>query len=793
MTILTRKQSYPGLYTWSHLIGDEVVAHQDGAVSVLIDWDGIDAELLTDLERRQAWSSVVTALGVIPQGYCAEFHLWREWDDSLAQAYLAKQEAIVRGGELSRALREAHAAHLAQYGMRNEVAVVLTRVPPSPLPWGATRALVRQARDAQDLLERARLLASKLPGGRVAGADRYLGRIQQSYDRARFARGHGVRVEPQFLLAEQLVPVAPEEREGGVTLGDQTSKVLLVFLYPDAEPGWFVGLAALGLPMHVVQVVLPVDTKAAMRASERSSDLAEGTLGRRGQDTQWQTVKDLAGFRQFVAEQNLSIFQNVFVVHLHGEPTQLRRSTEIVTDWIERQGGQVRDQAYVQLPYWRAAQPGQGYRAPMFRPDHTWQIAAMCPAQVYRLGDPNPESLRLGESGQLIGFSLLNQPVAHSFTVAITGGGKGVDKVATIAETYPLGIDWYLAEIGGSYRWVVEGFGGTYTKIDPGETVVNPLPPYAVAVNDPARPDTYPLNPVLAGGTVNALAFLLTDGHTTLDIHQTAAAQGALQVLYADPAPERAVPTLVDYLQELERVDDIEQPEQREAARRMAANLASFLDTAEGRIFAREDNLLLSEGITGVDLKEVDRASPKLLKFYLVFLALRFNHLAFARRNPARVLLDELHKFVAIAPEVIGRLISELARMGRKDGAAIDLVTQGIAEIDVIETEVINSMPLRSLLYRGDEWEAIAKRINMPPGPLAVWTKFPYPLTLDWRPALRSVGPEYYHLHLTFPSLLLDLAATSPEDLDLKEAIGKTVTDPLDRLRVFRARKEGRG
>ena len=87
-----------------------------------------------------------------------------------------------------------------------------------------------------------------------------------------------------------------------------------------------------------------------------------------------------------------------------------------------------------------------------------------------------------------------------------------------------------------------------------------------------------------------------------------------------------------------------------------------------------------------------------MLKFYLVFLALRFTHLAFARRNPSRVLLDEMHKFVKSFPEVIGKLISELARMGRKDAAAIDIVTQGITEIDCIEKEVLNSMPLRALL-----------------------------------------------------------------------------------------------
>lgn len=784
--MMTKKRQYADLYTWSHPLGDFAIAHQDGAVSVLIDWSGIDAEMLSERERQQAWSALYTAMGTIGIGYCAEFHFWREWDDSLATAYLARSAEIIRGGAFAQAVREAQAAHLTPYGMTNEVGVILTKLPEKRVFFGARRALVHQAKEAEALLSRAALLASKLPGGKIAPVMRYLARIQQSYDRTRYLRGSLIEADPRFLLSEQLLAARPDTREGEVLLGDQRSKVLFVYFYPDARPGWFLDLASLSVPMHVSQVVLPVDTKLAMSKNERASDLAEGTLGRRGRDGQIQTLKDLAGFRELVAEHGLSIFQNSYIVHLHGTVDQLRQYGDLFIDWVEGCGGQVRDQEYIQLPYWRAGQPGQGYRAPMFRPDHTWQVANMIPAQVYRAGDPEPESLRLGESGRLIGFGLLNQPVSHSFTVAITGGGKGVDKVATIAETYPFGIDWYLAEVGGSYRFTVEAFGGTYSRIDPAETVVNPLPPYALA----DREADFPLNPVLAGGTVNSLAFLLTDGNTNLDIHQTAAAQAALQLLYAAP-PASQAPTLVDYLKELEGLD-IEKKEQREAARGMAANLSSFLDTTEGRIFARADNLILSEGITGVDLKEVDRASPKLLKFYLVFLALRFNHLAFARRNPARILLDELHKFVAIAPEVMGRLISELARMGRKDAAAIDIVSQGIREIDVIETEVINSMPLRSLLYRGDEWDEIGKRINMPEGPLAIWKEFPYPLNLDWRPAIQSVGPEYYRLHLTFPQLLLDLAATSPEDLDLKDQIAVKVSDPMERLRMFRAHKEGR-
>ena len=776
---------YPALYTWSHALGEEVIAHGDGATSLLIEWSGIDAELADETGRAQAWTTLESALAAIDTGCCAEFHWWREWDAQLADAYLDRGSTPCRGGALAAAVRSAQAEHLRPYALTNAVAVVLTRLPP-PLPWfGARRALRRQSEEADVLRTQAERLLPHLPGAHIAPAIRYLERIQQSYDREAFEAGARIVPDPQLLLSEQLLRSAPTVEDGAVRLSGCLTRVQLVHLYPDAAPAWFLPFSTRPLAMHAVAILMPVDVRAALRAAERDGDFAEGSLGRRGRDRQLRAVRELAAFRAHIAEHDLRVFRNSFILHLHGTREELAEHGRFVADRIMTAGGQVRAADYVQLPYFRSAQPGQGYRAPLFRTDHAGQLAGMLPVQVFRAGEARPESLRLGASGTLVGFSLLNQPVAHSFTIAMTGGGKGVDKVATICETYPFGTDWYILEIGGSYRWVVEGFGGAYTTVDPRETAVNPLPPYAVAVPDSAMP----LDALIAGGTLNALAFLLTDGRTEFDVHEAAAAESALQHLYAGPHPVADAPVLTDYLYWLEHSDP-ELPQQRAAAGRMAANLHSFLDTAAGRVFARHDNLMLSDGITGCDLREVDRASPKLLRFYLVFIALRFRHLAFARGSDARVLLDEMHKFVADAPQVTGRLVSELARMGRKDRAAIDIVTQGIAEIDCLEKEIINSMPLRSLLYRSDEWEEIARRINLPAGVLDVWRHFRYPLNEAWRPAIRSVGPDCYHLHLSFPELILDLASTTPRDLELKARIGKKVRDPLERLRQLHAARQ---
>ncbi|MFQ5470968.1 MAG: hypothetical protein ACE5EH_11800 [Gammaproteobacteria bacterium] len=776
-------KKYERNYTWSHVYDENVIVHKDGALSLLIEWDGCDIEMLTDQERQNVWLDFYRLIESIGPDYCVEFHLWREHDDTLAKIYLQHGSTAVRGTEFSEIIRQAQAAHLSQYSLANSVGVVLTRVPKKTVFRGAKSVLKQQGVHANWLIENAQTILKYLPGAKIKNAERYLQRIYQSIDRTGFLRKSHIQYDPQLLLSEQLVREAPVVENRALRVNCAVTKVLFVFLYPESMPGWFISISQLSASIHVSHVIRPVDTSSAMRRAERETDLLEGTASRRGRDYTIKGMSDLSAFRRMVADNDLSIFQNAFIIHIHGGISDINLASEKIKDIIERAGGQVRDADYVQLPFFRAGQPGQGYRAPMFRPDHTWQVADMLPVQVFSSGESEPESLRLGSASQLIGFSLSNQTVAHSFTVAMTGAGKGVDKVATIAETYPFGIDWYIAEIGSSYKWVVESFGGTYTQIDPDHTVVNPLPLYQITNAD----EGYPLDAHIAGSTVRALAFLLTDGQITLDVHSEAVAQNVLQHLYKLPKPEIDAPTLEDFFLEMEKADYLENEKQVLAAKTMTDNLHSFLSTTAGRKFSRPDNLVLSPGITGVDLKEVGKSSPQLLKFYLVFLSLRMANMAFyMTRNPARVLLDEMHEFVRVFPDVVGALISSIARMGRKENAAIDIVTQGIREIDVIEKEVLNSMPLRSLLYRSDEWEEIADRINMPKQPLNIWRGFDYPMSQDYRPSIRSVGKNYFNLFLVYPEILLDLASTTPDALELKEKIGKSITDPLERLDMFR-------
>jgi hypothetical protein len=782
------QKHYSDYYTWSHQLGDCCIAHSDGAVSCMIEWSGIDTEMMTDHEKTIAYESLLTFYEQLDSDFVYEQHLWREWDDSVARRYLELNDSLTRGTDFIKYIREEHAQHLSLYGMTNSVALVITAVPDKTI-FSALRvkkALSKQSLLADKLIAHANEIARYLSGGKVVPFARYRRRIVQSYDRDQYAQpGEISNNNPQIPLAEQIVSFVPQLKESYLVNQHSCCKVLFLYLYPDAYAGWIEQLSRVNVTAHIVQILHPMDTLKAMTDSERSSNFAEGTASKKGADMQQRQMRDMNDFRSFVADNNLRIIKNAYIVHLHGEHDDVEGIARSIEALVNKDG-QVRSNDYMQLPYYRAAQPGQGYLSPMLRPDQHLQCAYMAPVQVYAKGDTQkPESLRLADNGQLIGINYTNQSLLHGLTTAKTGSGKDVEKILTIAETYGFGIDWYMAEIGGSYQWVVEALGGTYTQIDPRSTVINPLPEYKMA----DEKSDFPLDTILVGQTVQSLAFLLTDGNVRLNAHQRSAAQSAMQLLYAIPKADETAPNLADYLVSLEELD-FEQAETNAAAQLMAANLHSFLDTSEGRIFTQPDNLILSDGIAGVDLKEVDKASPDLLKFYLVFITLRFNNKAFSQHRTTGILLNEMHKLVAAFPDVIGTLISELARMGRKDAAFIDIVTQGIKELDTIENEVLNSMQFKSLLYRPDEHKEIAERISLAAGPLKKWQDYKNPMGKPYRPGLRLVGDDCFDLFLSFPQALLDLSATDtscrPTDLENKSEVSAQTRDPFERLKLFR-------
>lgn len=782
--------NYNDLFTWNYPFGDHVILHTDGSASCLIDWGGIDADLLTAVELRGAWDRFYDLIGRrLPHGYCAEWHLWRERDDSPAKRYLEYSNKIQRGGEFARRIRSELAAHLGPRGITNQVGVILTQQARHRVTLSAKKRLANDDDDATALLRVAREYIADLPSGRIASVNEYLGRIRQSVDRRRFLANAAPRYDSAYSIAEQIVPERPTVTGRMLDVAGHKTKILFLYHYPDTLPGWAISILETPCAMHIMSATITADTREALKAAEKSGAATDGLMSAstKGQDFQKKKADQLGEFRQWMTDNDGIAVRNFYVIHLHGTEEEVEEAAKVIGQRVEREFGQVRDADYIQRYFFRMAQPGQAYQCNMFRPDCHFAVANMLPVQVWRAGDvARPEVLRQSKSGQLVTFSSTDKALLHGFIGGMTRSGKDANYAAEVAELYPLGCNYAFIEFGSSYKWLVHSYAGpdNYLTLDPDNSVVNPLPLYEHAKAGPE-----PLNTYVCSETANGLAFLLT-GRPSFDQHQKAAAQKCLQLLFSTPTakrPKKQAPNLADYLKVLSAVSEDHFTEsQIRAAKEMAANLESFLDTSEGRIFTRDENIVFRPGIIGVDLKDVYKASHQLALFYTICLSLRFTQMAFSARVLNMIVLNELHVLVKLAPEVIGALCSSISRMGAKEKSFLSVITQDTSEVEALDPAILSQMPRRELMYRADRWEYVAQRLGVQrEGVIERWKGFPYPVDKPYRESIHGFGDDYYHLHLSFPNFILNLADSGPDTLTAKDEIEKITNDPFERLKLL--------
>lgn len=780
---------YTSYYTWKTPISQHCLGHSDGVVSCMVKWAGIQCEMMDEDEKHNQYTALYKFLNQLEDGVCCEFHFWRERDRATAARYIENNKHMVRAHDIGGALREEHAKNLSQFAWGNEVAFIFSKkLKPSVFKPKAKKLFKLQVAAARELYRAVNKHIRFLPGAELADVNEYCRRINQSYNRAMYLKRSRVNLDYRFDISEQLIREKPDLEDGCLKIGDQYSKVLLMYLYPDADPGWFLCFASIVCEMHITQIVYPIKTREEVARQKKEARKESLAVAEASEDFEIKAISERQEFARFVAENNLKIFRNAFIIHLHGSKADIKKQADTIIDFINDHGGDVRADADIQYHFFRVGQPGMGMYTQFLRPDHTLQIANMNPAVTFDQGVKDGEILRVTSSGQLVTFSFLKTQAPHAFTVAKTRSGKGVDKTCEIVETYPMGLNWYICEFGSTYRWVVEAFGGDYTIVDPDKTIVNPLPSYDMA--EPTAGN--PLTAALSAGTILGLTFLLIDGRLNsnkklmLTAPEDAAASIALNNLYRSPKKGVRTPSLVDFAYAL-KSSEYKSKEQEEAGRFMYSNLSSFLDSSIGGIFKNDDNFILTENITGVDLKALENTSPKLLIFYLNAIAQKYSQMIFFKSDqPGRALYDEIHVPVRVAPHEMNAFASSIARMGGKANGFIDLVTQGLSELDVLD-EVISSTSIRSLLYRSDLWAEYVKRLEIPETPARIWQSYGSPQGLNYRQGLKYVDGIYYDLFLKFTDNLLDIADTNPKEMAWKEIITQATPHLYERIGMLRA------
>jgi hypothetical protein len=793
--------TYEDQYTWSNgfVIPSsdvEAMEHTDGSISVAFVWNGFSTELTDSGSVQSAYRSYARALQAVSDGKVVfESHFLREFDDSVCRDYVEYGEKHTqRFEEISRFVRREMAETIGDMAMENTIVTVAT-LPQKPGPLSgllAKRAHKNLRQKGQVLLDAVYEFSHYLPDAKFLSYKEFERFIWCVYHRENGRQNRAPGPNERFQVNQRLAR-KPLWDDGALKLGNTYTKVCLVMDYPDASPNWFYSIAnRFGCEIHVTQIFQLGSAAAELIRSASQTKKALESANTLGGENEAGKVRDHNAFREFVSENNLAIFNNCYIIKLHHiDRAQLddtyRRFKNILGESAVCSDSDP-DVAYF---YWRVSQPGQGHQTAFLRPDHSLQIANMAPVVRFNRGNETyRDCLRITSDAQAVTFGYPPDGTNHQITAAKTGGGKGVENVAKILELYPLGTNFYITEVGASYKWTVEAFGGSYFHLNPNDTVISPFPDWKLA--DPEAEFALPSD--IVQPTIGALMPLLARGAEEANEHHIrSVSEQMMQAMYAltDPGDTPA-PTLANFFQFADECQSEFEGVQARAAQTVCDNLDSFLSSSAGSNFAKADSINFDAGIVGVDFKGL-MESPELAKFLLVFITLRFKQLAFANAHPVRILMDELHEFIRIDRALMETLMKQLTRMGRKEAGAFHGISQEVMD-SALEPGILNSITHREFMYLQSGHREAADLYRINDSAMKRWEGYADPeaagAAMDFRQCLRMVGDDTYDLHLKFPQSLLDLAHSSPRALALKDKIGKETKDLFERLEMFRAAME---
>ena len=790
-------KTYADLYSWRNwreCKAGSVLQHSNGAVSAAIEWNGISIELQNKKVQSDTLNAMRDHFESLPLNHhlTIENHFERDYSDTTADEYIEYgNKHIVRDvNGFGKRMREELANHIRYISMKNRIITIVTLTPKSSFSLFRAKSNINKIDTlSEECLSIASQLASKFNGGKVLSYEEFDCFIWSIYHREKKSNDTIPPINTRFKINER-VATKPVYDDGILRLGNYYHKVISLLDYPDASPDWFYNIASsVGLEIHVSQILKRVDESAIMHSSSKDEKRHSDASFRIGGEEAQLSIDDNAKFRMLVKSNKLKLFNNAYIIKLMW-PDQ-RELIERAAEFEKLINNTVTmgDSKEISFAFWRYSQPAQGHHSRFSRVDHSVEVAHMAPILNFHAGDTvNRQMLRLTADAKAITLAYETDKPGHAFGIGKTGGGKGVAMISEICETFPLGINFYGIEYGETYRWVTEAFDGDYLNLSE-ESVISPFPEYSAA---DASNEESPLPASLVEASTESILPIVAKSQPEHRHFIKTVSEKVLKQLYLKSNhSSNSAPTFQDFFECADQAlkNKVFEGSLETACEMLCENLYAFLEGVAGQNFKYADNVNFSSGITFANFKGIH--NEELRKLLLMFLALRYKQIAFMDATPTRIIIDELHEFNAIDPELMKLLLRQITRMGRKEASSFHGVTQELFDMEV---DFVKQMSHRLFLYMESHHQETSSMFKMNDGVLKRWEDFDDPTSVDikmnYRQGIRYWGKRPWDLHLTFPQIFLDIADSNPTSLELKEKINSMYPNggqnAFDRLAMFR-------
>lgn len=783
---------YSSEHSWYTRIGEYGIAHKDGSVSIAFNWAGVHNRYSDYDEFEVEHRTKLGVLRVIShEDVSIEHHWLRQKSEERIDQYLQYQAKInPNPPEMVRRIINEAAEIYRGLVRTNRVVTVIT-----------VKA------EKASLLSYFRKVEGRLSTWKKAEQRclKVYSRIQNEYDEAKLINAEAFMVLVQQIrspyqpiheidwrydLSEQLItnkPIIDADSEL-LKFNDRYFKCCVLQNYPDLSIDWFVAIAEQSIDMHISQVIVPKDVQKVLdRNKQQEEDERAVASGKRGFDKLITKLASAKSYRRYLSDNNLPTADNVFILTYHDtDKNKVMDAADKLSSWINKHKGKLRADDDIQMAMFSARLPGQGVYSAFLREDHGDTIAALCPFTTFPDGSAVPESLRITDAGHPVTFAPSKQEVCHEAVVAGTGGGKDTQNGMKIIETYKV-VRYDLIELGNTYQFLIEGIGGRYCRAR--EQIINPMAPYKDVAAVKAKS--------VKNNTSDYANLQITLGDILLPVFKGFGKQKytkseevvigrVIDWVYAQSS-ENEAPVLPDLIPAFTKIEKSSE-KQEVAAKALASDLEEFLQTPTGARFTQQDQYTISEVANAIDFAGM---SGELFNYMLSFTASRLASNAMSRGLRAQIILNEYKVLLESAPEVIEHITYTIDRMGRKDWVGLTRISQGMEEIQRVDSEAIDSIKNVTLLSRKTKHKEIGKLLQVPPAAVADWALFEPPEQLikkrrAYREALVCEANEWFRLLLKFPPLLLDVMNTVGADKNIREKVFATETDAMKRLELLK-------
>jgi len=789
--------------------GAGVLVHVDHTYSLVLELEGIDTDCLDDDALVQATNAIHGILQNVPVGTLIQ--LLYDVDTDIGATVSNYRAAAIGEHLVGRELVQAKVDQVLRLGglrrCRLHAVVSLTHAPDNgmfPGNVGAAKwpTIDRAAHEAKlrGLLtlgdQVMRGFAAAGVGGRTLTRDEARELVYAALNPERAAL---VAVRPwappgtwaeEQTAREQLALTSVTEGIDQLALGHQLVRVItLRSLSTHTYPGLIEQLQLMLTPGCRMAVAVEAlddlkEVAELKRRRDRAGMLARSRAKRDNEaEAQYDDVDELIDetLRSSVRSMRIAVSVVLTVDGTDSDATSVldRLTAEVLRTCSGMNGAQALHDTHAQLDEWRATLPGNSRATKRWRRCTSKNAAHMLPAWQSWNGAPEPLLLLQNGRRNLVGLDPFWTKLdnLNAFIAGVAGSGKSTTANYQLLNLIATGAGALVVDIGGSYRRIIEIFGGKYFAITDNQSL-NPF----FAHEDIVQADGS-LEPERARMLLAVLERMLCDVDRAELRNGERAVLGAAVVATYQRVKSR--PPLLGDLQAVLSSYTGDYEDDTAIARRFAGDLRTWVTGPAARIINRQSTIPLTTDLAAFDLKGVE-GDPALRDVVMLTLAgIIWNLLDRQPRGRRKIVVfDEVWRFLMTPASA--KLLEELYRTSRKYRASIVTISQSVEDFlgSSIATALINNSATCYFLRHQKGHEAVAQAFDLNEQELRHFRDLRM-VRGKYSEALVLYGPRHFIARVMLSPLEYWIATTHPPDLQL-EAQTAALHPRLSRLELLK-------